>query len=127
MSALSVAAVNGPGATVVSGEPAAVDELAAACEAAGVRARRLPVDYASHGAQVEGLREQILAALDGITPGPAAVPMISALSGQWLAGPAAGAGYWYESLRSPVEFARAVRTLAGSATGRSSRCRRTRC
>ncbi|HEY2264786.1 MAG TPA: acyltransferase domain-containing protein, partial [Streptosporangiaceae bacterium] len=111
---LSVAAVNGPEATVVSGEPAAVAELAAACEAAGVRARRLPVDYASHGAQVEELREQLLAALDGITAGPAAIPMISALSGQWLAGPEAGAGYWYESLRSPVEFARAVRTLAGA-------------
>ena len=37
---LSVAAVNGPAATVVSGEPAALAELVAACEAAGVRARR---------------------------------------------------------------------------------------
>ncbi|HEY2287231.1 MAG TPA: acyltransferase domain-containing protein, partial [Streptosporangiaceae bacterium] len=111
---LSVAAVNGPEATVVSGEPAAVDELAAVCQAAGVRARRLPVDYASHGGQVTQIREQLLAALDGITAGPAAIPMISALSGQWLAGPEAGAGYWYESLRSPVEFARAVRTLAGA-------------
>ena len=36
---LSVAAVNGPAATVVSGDPAALAELAAACAAAGVRAR----------------------------------------------------------------------------------------
>jgi hypothetical protein len=70
---LSVAAVNGPAATVVSGEPQAVAELAAACEAEGVRARVLPVDYASHSAQVEELRAEILAAgrhPPGPGPGP---------------------------------------------------------
>ena len=71
---LAVAAVNGPAATVVCGEPAALDELAAACEAAGIRTRRLPVDYASHSAQVEQLREEIVAALAGITPGSGAGP-----------------------------------------------------
>jgi pimaricinolide synthase PimS2 len=114
---LSVAAVNGPAATVVSGAPAAVAELAAACEAAGVRARVLPVDYASHSAQVEELRAEILAALDGITPGPARAAMVSAATGQWLAGPELGAGYWYESLRAPVEFDRAVRALAAAGHG----------
>ena len=109
---LSVAAVNGPAATVVSGEPAALGELAAACEADGVRARAVPVDYASHSVQVEELREEILAALDGITPGPARIPMISAMTGERLDGPEAGPGYWYDSLRSPVEFDRAVRVLA---------------
>ena len=109
---LAVAAVNGPAATVVSGEPAALDELAAECAAAGVRARVLPVDYASHGAQVEGIREEILSALAGLIPGEARIPMVSAMSGQWLEGPEAGAGYWYESLRAPVEFDQAVRVLA---------------
>ncbi|WP_156107488.1 acyltransferase domain-containing protein, partial [Streptomyces violaceusniger] len=50
---ISVAAVNGPSSAVVSGEREALDELVAACEADGVRARRVPVDYASHSAQVE--------------------------------------------------------------------------
>ena len=108
---LAVAAVNGPAATVVSGEPAALEELAAACQAGAVRATVLPVDYASHSAQVEQIREQILAGLAGITPGPARVPMISAMTGQPLDGPQAGAGYWYDSLRAPVDFGRAVRVL----------------
>src|SRR5450755_3065352 len=109
---LAVAAVNGPAATVVSGESGAVAELIAVCAAAGVRTRPVPVDYASHSAQVEGSGEEIVAALAGITAGPARVPMVSAMTGQWLAGPEAGAGYWYESLRAPVEFDRAVRVLA---------------
>ena len=89
---LSVAAVNGPAATVVSGDPEAVAELAAACAAAGVRARVLPVDYASHSAQVEAIREEILAALDGITPGPARVPMVSAMTGELAGRPGARRG-----------------------------------
>ena len=111
---LSVAAVNSPAATVVSGDPGALAELAAQCAEAGVRAKTVPVDYASHCAQVEELREEILAVLDGITPGPARIPMISAMTGELLDGPEAGAGYWYDSLRAPVEFDQAIRALAAS-------------
>ncbi|AZK92542.1 type I polyketide synthase [Streptomyces tsukubensis] len=114
---LSVAAVNGPSATVVSGEPDALQELQDACGEA-VRTRMIPVDYASHGPQVDALRTDILTALTGITPQPAAIPMISAMSGDMISGPELDPGYWYASLREPVEFDRAVRTLA--ATGHST-------
>ncbi|GAA1985066.1 hypothetical protein GCM10009838_54020 [Catenulispora subtropica] len=109
---VSVAAVNGPAATVVSGEPEALRELQAACEAEEVRARMIPVDYASHSAQVDALQDEILRVLSDVTPGGARIPMISAMSGQWLAGPEMDADYWYASLRSTVEFDRAVRTLS---------------
>uniref|UniRef100_UPI003D33FD75 type I polyketide synthase n=1 Tax=Actinoplanes sp. G11-F43 TaxID=3424130 RepID=UPI003D33FD75 len=113
---LSIAAVNGPSATVVSGEPGALHELQAACGDA-VRTRMIPVDYASHGPQVEQLRDEILTVLDGISPGPAEIPMVSALTGQWLAGPELDAGYWYSSLRETVEFDRAVKALSDSGHG----------
>ena len=109
---LSVAVVNGPAATVVAGQPGVLAELAAACQAAGVRTRTVQMDYAAHCPQVEAIREEILAAAAGIIPGPARVPMISAMTGQWLATPEAGPGYWYDSLRAPVDFERAVRALA---------------
>ncbi|QMU69825.1 type I polyketide synthase [Streptacidiphilus sp. P02-A3a] len=108
---VSVAAINGPEATVVSGDVAALTEIAADCERAGVRTRLLPVDYASHGPQVEELREEILAALDGITPRPGSVPMVSSLTGETLDGAAAGPEYWYASLRGSVLFSHAVETL----------------
>jgi acyl transferase domain-containing protein len=103
-----------PATTVVSGEPAALTELIAACEAAGVRARPVPVDYASHSAQVESLQEEILTALAPVAPGPGRVPMLSAMTGQWLDSQLAGAGYWYDSLRAPVDFHRAIEVLAGA-------------
>ncbi|HEV2634961.1 MAG TPA: SDR family NAD(P)-dependent oxidoreductase [Actinocrinis sp.] len=108
---VAVAAVNGPEATVVSGDVAALTEIAAECERAGVRTRLLPVDYASHGPQVEQLRREILAVLDGISPQPAAIPLISALTGELLTGQDAGPDYWYASLRGTVQFSRAVEAL----------------
>ena len=72
------------------------------------------MDYASHSVQVEAIRDEILAALAPVTPGPASVPMISAVTGAWLEGPEAEAGYWYDSLRSPVNFHPAIEVLAGA-------------
>ncbi|GAA1985074.1 hypothetical protein GCM10009838_54030 [Catenulispora subtropica] len=109
---VSIAAVNGAKATVVSGEPEALQEIKAAAEADDIRARIVPVDYASHSAQVDALEAEIKGALAGVQPTAAAIPMISAMSGEWLTGPEADADYWYASLRSPVEFDRAIRTLA---------------
>jgi len=109
---LSVAAVNGPLSTVVSGDPAALAELAEATEA---RTRMIPVDYASHSAQVDSLREEILAVLSDISPRTADVPMISSMTGAPVA--ELDAEYWFDSLRRPVEFERAIRTLGESGYG----------
>ncbi|MGK5636989.1 type I polyketide synthase [Streptomyces sp. URMC 126] len=110
---LSLAAVNGPAAVVVSGEPQALEELKAELEADGVRARMVAVDYASHSAQVERLEEEILSVLAAIAPRKGRVPMVSAMSGETLTGEELDAAYWYESLRATVHYDRAVRTLAG--------------
>ncbi|RKN03702.1 type I polyketide synthase [Streptomyces radicis] len=114
---LSVAAVNGPRATVVSGEPGALDELLAACEAEGVRARRIPVDYASHSAQVDGLRERILVDLAGVEPRPGGVPFYSTVSGGELDTSGLDAGYWFESLRGRVRFDEAVEAARSAGHG----------
>nr|WP_062342610.1 type I polyketide synthase [Herbidospora sakaeratensis] len=111
---VSIAAVNGPAATVVSGEPEALAALLADCERDGVRARMLPVDYASHGPQVERLREEILHLLEGVTPQPGRIPMVSSMTGEYVEGPEMDAAYWYASLRAPVEFSKAVETLGGT-------------
>ncbi|WP_143230286.1 type I polyketide synthase, partial [Actinosynnema sp. ALI-1.44] len=113
---LSVAAVNGQASTVVSGDADALRELADSC-GESPRARMIPVDYASHSAHVDELRGEILEVLEGIEPREARIPMISALTGQWLAGSEMDPSYWYASLRETVEFDRAVRGLAASGHG----------
>ncbi|GAB1639958.1 hypothetical protein KRMM14A1259_03810 [Krasilnikovia sp. MM14-A1259] len=114
---VSLAAVNGPASVVLSGEPDALQELQKAFEAEGVRARMVAVDYASHGPQVDVLEREILSVLEGISPRAGRVPMVSAMSGDTLTGAELDAAYWYASLRNPVQFERAVRTLAGAGHG----------
>ncbi|MFD7432781.1 type I polyketide synthase [Streptomyces sp. NPDC059818] len=109
---LSLAAVNGPSAVVVSGDTEALDELKQELETDGVRARTVAVDYASHSAQVERLEDEIVAVLADVAPRRGRVPMVSAMTGETLSGPELDAAYWYGSLRAAVRFDRAVRTLA---------------
>ncbi|NBH01910.1 type I polyketide synthase, partial [Amycolatopsis sp. SID8362] len=108
---LSVAAVNGPAAVVVSGEPRALDALIAACETAGVRAKRIPVDYASHSAQVEEIRDELLGVLAPIAPRTAETGFFSTVTGDWADGAELDATYWYTNLRGTVLLDDAVRAL----------------
>ncbi|MFK0296997.1 type I polyketide synthase, partial [Streptomyces sp. NPDC090442] len=108
---VSVAAVNGPGSAVVSGEPDALEELQALLTAEGVRARRIAVDYASHSHQVEDLCDELLEALAELTPRESEVPFFSTATGDWLNTSALDAEYWFRNLRGRVRFADAVGEL----------------
>ncbi|MFC5184935.1 SDR family NAD(P)-dependent oxidoreductase [Actinomadura harenae] len=108
---LSVAAMNGPSATVVSGDAEAIDELVMACEERGVRARKVPVDYASHSSHMDVLKDDLAAALSGVTMGAARVPFYSAMTGGRMETAGVGAEYWFENLRNPVRFDTAIRAL----------------
>jgi mycoketide-CoA synthase len=109
--ALSIAALNGPASSVVSGDPEALDGLLRTCEAEGIRTRRIPVDYASHSAQVETIRDELLEALAPIRPRSGDVPFYSTTTGEPLDTAELGAEYWYRGLRRTVQFERVVRLL----------------
>ena len=110
---VTVAAVNGPRSTVVSGSTTAVDELVAECRRAGVRARRISVDYASHSPRMEVLRERLRRDLAGIRPRRSEIPFYSAVTGGVLETTALDGEYWYTNLRAPVRFEQVTRGLLG--------------
>ncbi|MGW6445266.1 SDR family NAD(P)-dependent oxidoreductase [Lentzea sp. NPDC055074] len=105
---LSIAAVNGPASVVVSGDVDALDELLASCD----RARRVPVDYASHSAHVELIESELLELLD-VSPRTGSVPFFSTVTGEYET--ELDAGYWYRNLRQTVRFDETVRALEGHA------------
>ncbi|WP_285498596.1 acyltransferase domain-containing protein, partial [Streptomyces hygroscopicus] len=109
--AISVAAVNGPGSVVVSGDPGALDEMVALLEGEEVRVRRVPVDYASHSAHVEAIREELLTVLADIAPRGSKVPFYSTVSGGLVDTAGLDAEYWYRNLRQTVELEATTRTL----------------
>ncbi|WP_262703342.1 MULTISPECIES: type I polyketide synthase [Streptomyces] len=106
---LGIAAVNAAEQVVVSGAPEALDALAAGCEAAGIRARRVDVDYASHHPLVEQVREQLLAV--HVTPQPGRVPFYSAVTGTLVATESLDVAYWWRNLREEVRFAQTVASM----------------
>ncbi|MCK9896147.1 type I polyketide synthase, partial [Frankia sp. AgB32] len=114
---LSLAAVNGPAATVVSGDGAPLAALLAACEARGVQARRIPVDYASHSEQVDALADELRAALTGISPQPSRTAFVSTVTGAALTGVACGPDYWVDNLRRTVQLEPVIRGLLGTGHG----------
>ena len=107
---LNIAAVNGVSAVVVSGEVNALEELVRRCDADGVRARRIDVDYASHSAQVDAIREPLAQALAGIEPHSSSVAFFSTVTGEFMDTAGLNADYWYQSIRHTVQFERAVRS-----------------
>ncbi|WP_433281410.1 SDR family NAD(P)-dependent oxidoreductase [Micromonospora sp. CA-244673] len=106
-----IATVNGPNATVIAGDPEAVAAIVAHCKEHDIPARVLPVGYASHTPHVQALRDEILAALDGITPTPTDVAFYSTYTGDRIDTDTLTSDYWYDNLRHPVQFQTATEAL----------------
>ncbi|MER7421041.1 SDR family NAD(P)-dependent oxidoreductase, partial [Micromonospora peucetia] len=108
---LSVAALNGASVTVVSGDAVSVTELLAVCAERDIRARKIAVDYASHCAHVEAVRDDLAAALGTIEARPTGVAFHSTVTGDLLDTTELDADYWYRNLREPVRLAPVVDAL----------------
>ncbi len=106
---LSVAASNSPVSTVVSGDPAALDQVMTALQADGVFCRLVKVDVAAHSPQLEPLRGEVLEGLRGVSSSPPSIPFYSTVrSGNQ---DNLDAEYWWRNMRDPVRFSEAVDRL----------------
>jgi acyl transferase domain-containing protein/NADP-dependent 3-hydroxy acid dehydrogenase YdfG/acyl carrier protein len=108
---VEVAAVNGPSSVVVSGEREALEGLLSELMAGGVRAREIPVGYASHSAHIEEIREELLEACEGIEPHSGGVPFFSTVTGGLIDTAELDGEYWYRNLRQTVRFEEAAGAL----------------
>ena len=108
---IAVAVSNGPRASVLSGDPQALDEVVARLGARGVFCRLVKVDVASHSPQVDELREDLLSALAGMETREGDIPFYSTVSAEVRRGGELGPDYWVRNLRDPVRFYDAVRLL----------------
>ncbi|GAB1818703.1 type I polyketide synthase [Herbidospora sp. RD11066] len=112
---LSVAAVNGPAATVVSGDLDALDAFERDLSARRVLRWRIPqTDFVAHSVRVEELRDGLTTDLAGIGPRTGRVPLFSSVTGARMEGTDLDAGYWYANVRERVRFQDATVALAGA-------------
>jgi acyl transferase domain-containing protein/NADPH:quinone reductase-like Zn-dependent oxidoreductase/acyl carrier protein len=108
---VSIAALNGPTATVVSGEEAAIGTLERAWRGRGRRVKRLRVSHAFHSPLIEPMLAEFASVASELEFAAPAIPIISNVSGQLGAGELCAAGYWVTHVRAPVRFAAGVAAL----------------
>ncbi|MBB4911530.1 type I polyketide synthase [Actinophytocola algeriensis] len=101
---VSIAAVNGPDAVVLSGEREAVEAVAARfAETTSVR-----TSHAFHSALMDPVLDEFARAIAGLTFTTPRIPVVSTVGTTERIDSAA---YWVRQVREPVRFADAVRAL----------------
>ncbi|GAA2244786.1 type I polyketide synthase [Streptomyces amakusaensis] len=110
---LSIAAVNGPRAVVVSGEEEPVLRLAADFERLGRKTRRLTVSHAFHSPSMDAMLAEFGRLAAGLDYREPTVPVVSTVTGERAPeGLLTDPGYWVRNVRETVRFADAARALA---------------
>lgn len=107
-----LAAINAPGMVTVAGPAAAIDETAAALDAAGIAFVPLPTSHAFHSASMDTARAELTEFLRAIPMHPPTRPIASCVHGTWLTDDqATDPAYWGDQLRAPVQFSAVVATI----------------
>lgn len=108
---VSVAAVNSPFAVTVAGDAAVLAEIAGQLDHAQVFNRYLTGTVPYHTHFMDGVRDDLHAALVGLASAPAALPVYSTVTGERLEGYPDGAAYWWQNTRATVLFEPAIRRM----------------
>jgi candicidin polyketide synthase FscB len=108
---ISIAGLNGPMSTVVSGEIEKIDEFEEFWKERGRRTNRLRVSHAFHSHLMEPMIEEFEAVVAGLAFAPPRIPIVSNVSGEIAGEELAQPAYWVRQVRSPVRFADGIGAL----------------
>ncbi|MFD5386221.1 type I polyketide synthase, partial [Streptomyces sp. NPDC127074] len=114
---VALAAVNGPSSVVVSGDEDAVNGVADALSARGVKTRRLRVSHAFHSPLMDEMLTafaEVLGTVDFHTP---RIPVVSNLTGSVAGEELCTPAYWVRQVRETVRFSDGLERLRKLGTG----------
>ena len=110
---LSIAALNGPASTVISGKAEAIEAQESLWQERGAKTKRLAVSHAFHSPLIEPMSEAFAEVAGELSYSEPQIPIVSNLTGEILtAQQATDPAYWVSHLRAPVRFADGVGALA---------------
>ncbi len=112
---VSIAALNGPQNTVVSGPTHEVDALVASLTASGIRCRALTTSHAFHSSLMEPALAEFERVASAVTfSAPRRKMLVSDMTGLLAEDQVATASYWTSHIREAVRFADGMGNLAES-------------
>ncbi|MBQ1160739.1 acyltransferase domain-containing protein [Streptomyces sp. A73] len=109
---VSLAALNTPGTTVLSGPAELVSRIAAAWAERGRKTKSLAVSHAFHSPLMEPMLDDFAAAIGGLAYRTPALPLLSNLTGEPAEELLTTPDYWVQQIRRPVLFHPAVSHIA---------------
>lgn len=110
--ALSLAAVNAPNLSVVSGPSDEIDRFEQDLKEREAFCNRLRTSHAFHSAMMDPILEAFEATVAKVALSPPAIPYVSNLTGTWIESEeAVSPRYWVRHLREAVQFSKGVATL----------------
>ena len=109
---LSLAAVNAPAQSTVSGPTPAIEELARRLAERDLDCRRPHTSHAFHSAMMEPMLERFTDEVLRVKLYPPRIPYLSNLTGSWVRDEeATDPGYWARHLRKTVRFSAGISEL----------------
>jgi acyl transferase domain-containing protein/thioesterase domain-containing protein len=109
---VSLAAVNAPQLSVVSGPTEAIERLVDTFQAKSVGVQPLQTSHAFHSATMEPIVLPFVEEVARVRRRPPRIPFVSTLTGTWItADEAVDPGYWGRQIRCGVRFSPAVMEL----------------
>jgi acyl transferase domain-containing protein/acyl carrier protein len=120
---VSIAAVNEPAQTVISGDAAAVEAIATQLQQQGRRVHRLRVSHAFHSPHMDSILEEYRRVAQTLTYHPPRLALLSNLNGALAtAERICTADYWVRQVRGAVRFRAAIRTAEAAGADRYLEC-----
>ena len=113
--AVSIAAINSPLNTVISGENSAVDKILEQLRKEKIAYRDLKVSHAFHSKLMDPILDEFEIIAGKIRYNTPKIPIISNLTGEWVRDNVAmNATHWKEHIRKPVQFFKGIVTCLES-------------
>lgn len=108
---VSIAAVNGPRTITVSGDSESLEKLKEKYDAMGIFCRSLDVNVPYHSPIMKLVEDDILDSLKNIKGSETNIDLYSTVTGHLIAGDQIDNKYWYDNIREPVFFSKAVDSI----------------
>ncbi|MDV3347374.1 SDR family NAD(P)-dependent oxidoreductase [Leptothoe sp. LEGE 181152] len=108
---VTIAAINGPESTVISGQESKVLDIAQQLETQGIKTKQLQVSHAFHSSLMESMLDDFEQLARQISYSPPRLKLISNVTGQIVSEEVTTPDYWCRHILSTVNFAAGMERL----------------